>query len=702
MGEILDAALKYAEMGLAVIPINPRNKHPFTKNGSHDASTDPVVIKNWWFNHPSANVAIVTGLISNLVVIDQDLDDEKGIDGIHEVKAWEADNGTLPETWTALTGRGGYHCYYRIPDGAEYHNKQGILNGVDIRGEGGYVIAPPSVHANGKTYMWEYSPEDCEIANVDETVKSFLSLKGKEKESSETESERFMAPANIPEGKRNETLFKMAASLWSKNLSEEAILAALEVENNQKCNPPLNAEELKTIVKSVSKYDRTNNNKKESAKGSPNLKRNSEGNILQITNNAVEAIQYDEELYGKIRYNILAYAPFVYGKLPWDKEKTFREWNNTDDANLKNYIENKYGLKQSEKIMDALSIVAKRNAYNPVIEVLELCHTGWDKKTDHIENLLPDYLGCEKSEYNTEALKLFMLGAISRAYHPGCKFDYMFIIHGTQGIGKSTFLRRLALNDAWYNDNFNTVEGDKAPEKLRGMWMVELAELLAAKKAREVESIKAFLTSTEDVYRPPYGRRTEHRPRVCVFAGTTNSDHFLIDRTGNRRYLPIKTNKANVKKSLFNDGCADDFKQAWGEAMELFLKAEKKPHLVLDPKLEETVKDIQLSFTEEDSRVGLIQEWLDTCDKKRVCASMLYQYALGNIEKIPSRRESNEIHDIMQTSIKGWHRIETSSGRARVEGYGVQVCYEKDGSQEDTSELNPFLNSEKIVTDSNR
>ena len=341
--------------------------------------------------------------------------------------------------------------------------------------------------------------------------------------------------------------------------------------------------------------------------------------------------------------------------------------------------------------MDALTIVARRNAYNPVVEILERCHEQWDKMS-HIENLLPDYLGCEQTEYNTEAIKLFMLGAICRAYYPGCKFDYMFIIHGTQGIGKSTFLRRLALNDAWYNDNFNTVEGDKAPEKLRGMWMVELAELLAAKKAREVESIKAFLTSTEDVYRPPYGRRTEHRPRVCVFAGTTNSDHFLIDRTGNRRYLPIKTNKANVKKSLFDDACKADFMNAWGEAMELFKKANGKPRLVLSPKLEAIVKDIQLSFTEEDSRVGLIQEWLDNCDKKRVCASMLYQYALGNIEKIPNRRESNEIHDIMQNSIKYWHRVKTSGGRARVEGYGVQICYEKDEGfiQTDNNEPNPF------------
>ena len=97
--------------------------------------------------------------------------------------------------------------------------------------------------------------------------------------------------------------------------------------------------------------------------------------------------------------------------------------------------------------------------------MLEALYKKWDGNTGHIENLLPDYLGVEKSQYSTECMKLFMLGAISRAYKPGCKFDYMPVFVGKQGIGKSTFLRLLSMNNAWYNDNFNTVEGDKAPEK---------------------------------------------------------------------------------------------------------------------------------------------------------------------------------------------------------------------------------------------
>lgn len=696
MGEILDAALRYAEMGLAVLPINPRNKHPYTRNGSHDASKDPNVIKEWWHSHPFANVAIATGSASGIVVIDEDLDESVGKDGIHEVNKWEQENGKLPDTWMVITGRGGYHCYYKLRPGETQRNREAILEGVDVRGEGGYIIAPPSIHANGNRYEWEYGPDDeCEMAFTDDQVQKFLDIGA-----CEELAEGYSVPDKIKEGTRNKEMFKMASSLQGKGFGDETILEAIKLENNRLCDPPLKDDELVTIVNGIIKrYKKGVFKFKEELVPLPNtwhephFKRTSEGVIIQSSRNAVEAIEYDELLYGKIKYNILSYAPFVCGALPWESERTFREWENTDDANLKSYIEDKYGLKQKEMILDALSIVAKKNSYNPVCEVLLQCHSNWDKQK-HIESLLPDYLGVEKTEYTTEALKLFMLGAISRAFNPGCKFDYMLVIYGGQGIGKSTFLRRLAMSNSWYNDNFNTVEGDKAPEKLRGMWIVELAELLAAKKAREVESIKAFLTSTDDVYRPPYGRRTEHRPRVCVFAGTTNSNHFLTDQTGNRRYLPITANKAQVKKSLFMnlEECNEDFKQAWGEAMELFLSANKKPKLILPKHLDKEVTQIQKNFTEEDARIGKVQEWLDSFNGNRVCVSMIYQYALGNTDKLPSRRESNELHEIMNNLITGWKKVKNNNGgRAKCGDYGTQVCYDRIAQDSDQDESNPFL-----------
>ena len=677
------AAVEYINRGLAVFPLEKGGKKPITRNGCNDATTDAAQVKAWWQQYPEANIGIATGKRSGgIVVIDLDIDEDKGIDGYHSLQDWERENGSFPDSWLAITGRGGYHMYFHTD--IEVRNRAGIIDGIDVRGDGGYVVAPPSIHSNGRRYEWEYAPEDIEIAEADGTVKYFLQLGTEQYKSS------FSMPAVIRAGERNSMLFRFACMMQSKGASDEAVYAATMKENESACNPPLPEKEVSVIVKSVTeRYKKGKpiyvNDAGEATQGKrdPIFKYNENGKIMQTIDNMCEAIEFDPNLYGNIKYNVLSYSPYVFGELPWEHENMMREWNNSDDSNLKSYIENKYGLRSMDKIMEALNIVINRNKYNPVQDMLEQIYSRWDGKK-HIENLLPDYLGVEKNEYTTECMKLFMLGAISRAFHPGCKFDYMPVLVGKQGIGKSTFLRKLAMNDNWYNDNFNTVEGDKAPEKLRGMWMVELAELLATKKAKEVESIKAFLTSTVDTYRPPYGRRTEQRPRVCVFAGTTNNDHFLTDRTGNRRYLPIITRKEYVKKSMFDDPEAvkNDFENAWGEAMDLFYKANCNPELVLPKKLQDYVENIQSQFMEEDVRVGIIQEWLDNYSGSRVCVVQIYQMALGYEDKKPNRMESNDIHSIMLNSISGWKRLDNSNGgRGKCAGYGTQVCYVREDGE---------------------
>lgn len=666
------AAVEYINMGLAVFPIKYKDKIPLTRNGCKDATTDAAIVKAWWQKYPNANVGIATGLKSGgLFVIDLDIDEDKGINGYQTIRDWERKNGILPDTWSSITGRGGYHLFFK--SSKQITNRTGILEGVDIRGEGGYIVAPPSTHANGHKYEWEYSPDDFELVEADEVVYKLLETDKREK------AESFKLPEIIISGKRNETIFRFACSLQAKGLPDEAIEASVKAINETKCQPPLKDSELNTIINSVYRFKKgkaiilNSNHEAIQIEREPNFSYNDNGKIKQTIENMSEAIQYDPELYGKIKYNTLSYSPYVYGELPWEKKDTYREWNNSDDSNLKCYIEAKYGLKSMEKIMEALTVVVNRNPFNPVIEYLE--SIKWDGKK-HIENLLPDYLGVEKNKYSIECMKLFMLGAINRAYCPGCKFDYMPVLVGEQGVGKSTFFKVLAGNDNWYNDNFNTVEGDKAAEKLRGMWMVELAELLATKKAKEVESIKAFLTSTVDSYRPPYGRRTEQRPRVCVFAGTTNNSHFLTDRTGNRRYLPLIVCKKRVKKSLFKKEAMEEFKQAWGEALHIFRT--ENPELILSEDLQNVAQEMQNAFIEEDVRIGIIQEWLDHTHEEYVCAAMLFEQALGNECQKPSRRDSNDIHDIMLHSITGWKKVENEiGGRKKLKKYGVQICYER-------------------------
>jgi predicted P-loop ATPase len=693
---LLQYAIAYAKKDFKVFPLRPRQKTPIHNGGFKNATNDINQIRKWWEEYPNANIGIATGeLGGGIFVVDLDVDEEKGIDGFHTLRDWERDNGNFPDTCQSITGRGGYHLFFK--SNRKINSRTAIFDGIDIRGEGGYIVAPPSIHSNGKSYEWEYDLNDCEIASANEIVYSFLDYK------EDNSSEKFTLQEIVPEGCRNSTFYKLACSLQAKGLSDDVIRMVVLDEANNRCIPKMSKndiEELEKTIKSALKKEKGElyifHDNKPLAKQFISLKtveKNGVEKVIQSIDNCCTIIRQDESLNGKIKYNILSYSPFVFGSLPWEQKDTYREWNNTDDNNLMCYIENEYSISALEKIEKALDIVINENKYNPVIEMLE--GIKWDG-INRIENLLSDYLGVSKNEYTTEVMKLFMVGAVSRAYNPGCKFDYMPIFIGDQGVGKSAFLRALAGNDDWYSDNFNTIDGDKAAEKLRGMWIVEMAELLATKKAKDVEAIKAFITSTTDTYREPYARRTVQRPRICVFAGTTNNERFMTDTTGNRRYLPLLVNKSNVKKSLFDNikDVENDFKQAWAEALYIYKNNDNK--LIMPMHLQELVLKEQMKYLEEDTRVGIIQEYLDSITNNdfNICVMQIWEIALGMEGQKLDKRISNELHEIMKSSIIGWSRIENSNGgrsRASISKYGVQICYKKIVAE---SEFEPF--QEKI------
>jgi len=131
------AALAYAKRGYPVFPCRPRGKEPLTPQGFKDATTDPAQVRRWWGRWPDANVAIPTGERSGLLVLDG------GNDSLSE---WIEEDEDLPYTTVVLTGGGGYHHYYNYPEGETIGSSVGRVGaGLDIRAEGGYVVAPPSV-----------------------------------------------------------------------------------------------------------------------------------------------------------------------------------------------------------------------------------------------------------------------------------------------------------------------------------------------------------------------------------------------------------------------------------------------------------------------------------------------------------------------------------------------------------------------------
>lgn len=677
MGNCLQAAIEYAtKYGWAVFPVND-SKKPLTPHGCKDAKKDIGAIRAWWRKWPDAGVGIATGSVSGLVVIDLDKDYDKGIDGYDSLRTWENEHGELPETAQVLTGRGGAHLYYSYK-GTDIRNRAGILEGIDVRGEGGYVVAPPTVHPNGTEYQWEYPPEEYPIQEVGEQVRAFLSLGKNEKE-----HKRFKVPDVIEPGKRNETLYKYACSLQASGTPDEAILFAVQQVNKERCYEPLEDSEIQTIVSSALTKEKGEIIQYTSsgmpAQHEPDIAfvvdKNGEvtDRPAQTIKNAEEAIAFDKELYDRIHWNDMAHAPYIHGNLPWKKFRGWREWTNYDDSNLRSYIESNYGIKSPEKIMDALTNVAGRYPVNPVISALETCAGMWDKK-EHICNLLPDMLGAEKNEYTTSVMKVFMFGAIRRVLSPGCKFDYMMVLVGEQGCGKSSFLRYMAIRPEWFNDNFSTFDTSRAIENMRGMWIVEVGELQAMKRAKDVEGIKAFITSQVDTYRPPYGRRTEQRPRMCVMAGTTNSQNFLTDTTGNRRFLPVTCSAAKRKYIMHEEEerTMAEVIQAWGEAYSLVKSGNYS--LVMPAHLERKAIEKQEEYMEDDVRIGIIQGWLDTCGCERVCVPQIWKEALGNLYVQITPKETNELHNIMRNSVAGWQYV----GKQRCGNkYGIQRAYER-------------------------
>lgn len=260
MNEIFDAAIKYAKRGWSVFPVR-KNKTPYTNNGFKDATTDTQVITNWWKKFPDANVAIATGSKSNgLVIIDIDIDEDKGIHGDESFQDWCNDEGLYIDSLTAVSGRGGKHLYFTSTE--KYGCKIGALPGVDIKGEGGYIIAPPSIHENGNAYFFDGDEDEDEIVCLQEDSDAEYFFNEMFKGSS-GDNKPLEIPKEVNEGNRNDMLFKMASSLQAKGVEDDVILATLQGYNEKNCCPPLSDEELEGIVANVLRRYEKGSQKKE-------------------------------------------------------------------------------------------------------------------------------------------------------------------------------------------------------------------------------------------------------------------------------------------------------------------------------------------------------------------------------------------------------------------------------------------------------
>ena len=263
--KLLNAAIKYAQEGFPVFPC--KGKTPACPHGFKDATSDEEKLKKLWNDKPY-NIGLATG--GGFVVLDVD-HHNGGADGLETLARLQQEHGELPETWTVRTGTGGLH-YYFLCDDEKLTIASAFQPGLDYRGNGGYVIVPPSIHPEtGKPYNWVEGKNPSKMtvmAQLPEWLHRLMlegrkgnTSKNPEQTTVEEQPYRQEAPDMITEGTRNDELYRLACSLRAKGLTERGILAAIQEENQSRCNPPLPDKEIRQICKQAAKYPAGNQQK---------------------------------------------------------------------------------------------------------------------------------------------------------------------------------------------------------------------------------------------------------------------------------------------------------------------------------------------------------------------------------------------------------------------------------------------------------
>ena len=402
------------------------------------------------------------------------------------------------------------------------------------------------------------------------------------------------------------------------------------------------------------------------------------GGVRNSIRNCLTVFQYDPLLSGALAYNLLTDRTDLVKPIGCQRPPG-TSMTDTDMKYIRLYLEETYGLTSERKIADAADLAAHQNSYHPVRDYLN--GLEWDG-TERIRFCLRHFLGAAADTYTCEALKLFLLGAIHRAYRPGCKFEVMLCLVGGQGAGKSTFFRLLAVRDEWFSDDLRRLDDDNVYRKLQGHWIIEMSEMIATANAKSIEEIKSFLSRQKEVYKIPYETHPADRPRQCVFGGTSNALDFLpLDRSGNRRFLPVLVNPEQAEVHILEDEAASRayISQLWAEAMALYRAGRWK--LTFSPELVRYLKDHQRDFMPEDTKAGMILAYLDRCTGDAVCSKQLYREALNHPFDEPKQWEIREINEIMNQCVTGWSYF---SNPRMFPQYGRQKGWERENATTDT------------------
>lgn len=523
--DLFTQAFAFYVHGYSVMPLG-KDKRPLLGSWKkyQDTPATEEEIRAWWKKWPNANIGIITGKISGITVVDIDTGGEKTVAV-----------SKFPPTYTVRTPSGGYHLYYQYDQSIQQTaNTFPQFPHVDIRNDGGYVVAPPS--------RCEYTKGKEQIKGTYKILKEMppavfpAKLFGIE---TKTTTEKKPSIAGLLKGfpslaegdGRNVALTKVVGKIVKlvPVADYESVAWPMILAVNARFKKQLEEKEVRVIFNSIKS--------KEAKKplASVEFLRTDKGVIIANVENVCRTFAADKDLIGHFRLNTFSgVIETNFGRSAWEA------FQRADVSRVRSHLMSTYPhftkIGHAE-VEDAMLQISERNRVSPPVEYLK--SLVWDK-TPRLDNWLEHTYGVPDDVYHRAVASNWMKGLVKRLVFPGCKFDYVLVLEGRQGIRKSTSLA--VLGGDWHVETVFSPDNKDFFMLFAGNAIVEFSEGETLSRT-EAKKLKAVITMQHDKYRPPYERSAKDFPRQCVFAMTTNQDQYLKDETGNRRWLPVKVER---------------------------------------------------------------------------------------------------------------------------------------------------------------
>ncbi len=585
---------------------------------------------------PSGGYGIQTGHFNGVFVIDLDNKPSENKNGVDALLAL-AQGRPIPETTGVITPTRGVHLYFRLPPDVYVPCNRGALGpGIDVRGEGGYVVGPGSPHKNGGTYQEVPHP----LADAPQWLLDLV-VKEPAPPKSLSSEHRTIEPTS-PEGVRaiewvktklaaaepavqgqggSDCFFKVCRYLMISALPLDVLRQLIEGVYNPRCQPPWSTREIEHKLEDADlTYDKP--------RGLPSpgfwdqMRGRTKNTDARIPDQFHEytfeigmrsGVDVSKASFGEVAADLVDHVDWA-GVLmldvfkdriiavnpPMKMDAESSGLTDNDVQLVRAWLEYSGKRLNTQDVRAAIETVANRRAFNSVQDYL----TGlsWDEKP-RLDRVLPEYFQTPEGPYELTIGPKWFISLVARAMEPGCQSDCTLILEGAQGIGKTNAFRNLMHDPTWYADSTAGIDNKDFYQNLLGVWLMSFDELDSLSRG-SITRVNTVLTSTRDKYRKSYGRISDDYPRACGFCGSTNAKQYLYDSTGARRFWPVR-----VLKTIDFERIARERDQIWAEAYVRYRR--KEPWHVDTPELRKLCEDEQEQRLEIDSWEEILLRWFN-------------------------------------------------------------------------------------------